>query len=362
MDRSIALLNSGTTYSLVPERAATKRDRRRAVRAYSRMFFALAVFQIVGQLSVLVIQVALILMFGEEYAADLFENPYVQMGMQVLCMYVLAFPAFLLCCLGLPKSKHVKSKMSFGEMLVLVLFGQACMSLVNLVTQPIISIFEEMIGYTEDPALDAMVMNTPIWLIIAVMVIIGPIIEELMFRKILFDRMSVYGDRLAILVTSVAFGLFHANLYQLFYTACFGFVLGYAYARTRRIKYPIILHMIANFLGTIPALLLSDYVLNVPEIDPGTTITPEMAEEVLVWFGATLTLLFTNYGLALAGIITVIVLLILGKVHIPKTREVRLPLYTLPRVTIFNLGAIIFGVVILALIVLPYAVALMPAG
>ncbi len=362
MDKNIAMLNSGITYTLATERTATRRDRRRAVRAYSRMFFAIAVFQIVGQLSALVIQSAIMFLFGEEYAYDLLKNPYVQMGLQVLCMYVLAFPAFCLCCLGLPKSKHVKSKMSFGEMLVLLLFNQACMSLVNLVTQPIVATFEEMIGYTYDPAFDSLVTNAPIWLVIVVVVIIGPIIEELMFRKILFDRMSVYGDRLAIIVTAVTFGLFHANLYQLFYTACFGFVLGYAYAKTRRIKYPIILHMIANFLGTVPVLMLADYVSNVPEIDANVTMTPEIAEQILVWLGATLTLLFTNYGMAIAGIITVIVLLILGKVHIPNTREVRLPFYTIPRVTIFNLGAIFFFVIILALTALPYVMALMPVG
>jgi membrane protease YdiL (CAAX protease family) len=253
-------------------------------------------------------------------------------------------------------------KLGADEFFILILISEAAMLLGALISNLIGSFFGYVLGSTPENSVDALVSGGELVLTSLMACVFAPIFEELMFRKILFDRMSVYGDRLAILVTSVAFGLFHANLYQLFYTACFGFVLGYAYARTRRIKYPIMLHMIANFLGTIPALLLSDYVLNVPEIDPSATVTPEMAEEVLVWLGATLTLLFTNYGLAIAGIITVIVLLILGKVHIPKTREVKLPLYTIPRVTIFNLGAIIFGVIILALIVLPYAVALMPAG
>ena len=48
-----------------------------------------------------------------------------------------------------------------------------------------------------------------------------------MFRKLIIDRMSIYGDKLAIIVSSIAFGLFHGNFYQIFYATLIGFILGY---------------------------------------------------------------------------------------------------------------------------------------
>lgn len=57
------------------------------------------------------------------------------------------------------------------------------------------------------------------------MVVMAPICEEILFRKILIDRIRLYGDKAAILVSSVVFGLSHGNFYQFFYAFGIGLVL-----------------------------------------------------------------------------------------------------------------------------------------
>lgn len=88
--------------------------------------------------------------------------------------------------------------------------------------------------------------------------LLAPVIEELLFRKLLIDRLHRFGDRAAILVSAVAFGLLHGNFSQLFYACFIGMLLGYVYCRTRRLRYTILLHMAINLLGgVLPSALLS---------------------------------------------------------------------------------------------------------
>ncbi len=63
------------------------------------------------------------------------------------------------------------------------------------------------------------------WSIFVTMVVMAPICEEILFRKILIDRIRLYGDKAAILVSSVVFGLSHGNFYQFFYAFGIGLVL-----------------------------------------------------------------------------------------------------------------------------------------
>ena len=81
--------------------------------------------------------------------------------------------------------------------------------------------------------------------------IVAPIAEELIFRKLLLDRLRRYGDVPAILMTGIAFGLFHMNLSQFFYAAALGFIFAYVTIRTNTVRYSILLHCMINFIGSV---------------------------------------------------------------------------------------------------------------
>ncbi|MBQ5430669.1 MAG: CPBP family intramembrane metalloprotease [Lachnospiraceae bacterium] len=88
-------------------------------------------------------------------------------------------------------------------------------------------------------------------------VILAPVIEELIFRKILIDRLRPYGEVMAIVVSALMFGLLHGNFSQMFYACGIGLVFGTIYAKTGRVRYSIICHMIVNLFGGViaPAIL-----------------------------------------------------------------------------------------------------------
>lgn len=87
-------------------------------------------------------------------------------------------------------------------------------------------------------------------------VIIGPVFEELFFRKALIDRLSPLGERFALVFSAAAFGLFHGNLVQLIYAFLIGLLFAYLYIRTGQIRWTIGLHITVNFMGLVVAPLL----------------------------------------------------------------------------------------------------------
>lgn len=94
--------------------------------------------------------------------------------------------------------------------------------------------------------------------IFIIMVIMAPVCEEFLFRKLLIDRVRIYGDKAAILMSAIIFGLSHGNFYQFFYAFGIGAVFAYVYIRTGRLRYTILFHMMINFLGSIAAMHVQD--------------------------------------------------------------------------------------------------------
>jgi len=77
--------------------------------------------------------------------------------------------------------------------------------------------------------------------------IIGPIIEELIFRNIVYEKLKkVYQPLMAILFTGVLFGILHTNIIQFIYAFLFNFILIFTYEKYKSIYAPIIVHISAN--------------------------------------------------------------------------------------------------------------------
>lgn len=85
--------------------------------------------------------------------------------------------------------------------------------------------------------------------------IMAPVFEEIMFRKILLDKLRPFGDKVAILISGITFGLFHLNFTQFALATAIGFLLGYIMLRTNNLAYVILLHFVYNFTQSLPGIL-----------------------------------------------------------------------------------------------------------
>lgn len=92
--------------------------------------------------------------------------------------------------------------------------------------------------------------------------IIGPISEEILFRGVVFKLLerAVKKPAFAIIVSGVAFGVWHESIIQGVYTAVMGVVLGYVYYKTKDIRMSILIHVFNNVSSTLPPQLDTDAV------------------------------------------------------------------------------------------------------
>ncbi len=92
--------------------------------------------------------------------------------------------------------------------------------------------------------------------------IIAPILEEVIFRKVIFGslykRMNFF---LAALLSSLVFGAIHGELQHILVYSSMGFVFAYLYVKTKRILTPIIVHAALNTMT-----VLAQYSLTPEEI------------------------------------------------------------------------------------------------
>lgn len=95
--------------------------------------------------------------------------------------------------------------------------------------------------------------------------ILGPIIEELMFRGIIYNELkSKYSNMKSILITTIFFAVIHINIIQILYALIIGFILIFVYEKYNNIKAPIILHMASNITTTLflPLLIKNNLIIN----------------------------------------------------------------------------------------------------
>ncbi|MDQ1276359.1 MAG: protease family protein [Euryarchaeota archaeon] len=94
-----------------------------------------------------------------------------------------------------------------------------------------------------------------------VMVLLVGLIEEIIFRSILQNRLEIFlGSRGGIIMTSILFGLMHSgygNIIEIFYTFLVGFIIGYLFYKTRSLPLVTMIHGFINvfLFGVIPHLL-----------------------------------------------------------------------------------------------------------
>ena len=125
------------------------------------------------------------------------------------------------------------------------------MSAGNLISQMFAAVIGKLTGIEPENASVEFLLSGNMLMTIIFVVILAPIPEELFFRKFLIGRLSHTGKWSAIFVSSMAFALYHMNIYQLFYALFVGLILGYTYVKTGKVIYTILLHISLNFTGGV---------------------------------------------------------------------------------------------------------------
>ena len=190
---------------------------------------------------------------------DLLSNPWFVWAVSSLPLYVVGVPIYLLIIRPLPIHPQSQNKLPVSRFLVLLLICFPVTYLGNLIGTLLSAVLS---GGTAQNSIETYLTDGgPLALFTTI--IVAPVVEEYVFRKQLLDRCGRYGEKTAMVFSALAFGLFHMNFYQFFYAFGVGLILAYVYLRTRSLRYPVLIHMIINFLGSAVPLFMMSYGLEV---------------------------------------------------------------------------------------------------
>lgn len=187
----------------------------------------------------------------------------VKYGIQFGAMYLLGLPFYLFLSKSIPADPPEKHTLKLWQFLLIIPCLVCLMYAGNLIGVMVNGLIALLIGiHTESTVLFDKVFGESGYLMVIVAVMGAPIVEELLFRKVLIDRIRRFGNGTAILLSGFFFGMFHGNLTQFFYTMFVGLMFAFIYVRTGRVIYTILLHMTINFLGGgMPYLIHADKVI-----------------------------------------------------------------------------------------------------
>ncbi|MFJ7978462.1 lysostaphin resistance A-like protein [Peribacillus sp. NPDC096379] len=128
--------------------------------------------------------------------------------------------------------------------------------------QTVAGLLEQQMGIKQNSENTEQILSliTQFPIVMLVSSIVGPILEEIIFRKIIFGslykRLNFF---LSALISSVIFGFAHFEPEHILLYSAMGFTFAYLYIKTKRILVPIFAHVAMNTLVVIVQLNYDKY-------------------------------------------------------------------------------------------------------
>lgn len=255
-----------------------------------------------------------------QLAPSVIEQGWFYWALSFVPLYGVGLPALLWALRAVPPAPHRNEdeqgtvpafRAKWWFLILLVALGY--MYIGSWIGESLMSDLSHLTGRDYQNSLATLVEETPLWMTVLGTVVLAPIGEEFLFRKVFVDRMRVYGDATAIVMSALFFALFHRNLYQFFYALLIGLLLGYLYTRTGKLWLSIALHMSVNALGGV----IMPWVYE--QLDLAA-----MTEAELMTSPLAILLSVLIYGVQIAAVVLTIVMrkrIVLKKSQVPVSRD-----------------------------------------
>lgn len=191
-------------------------------------------------------------LLGRQYFPNIANTILFQIIVGTLPIYIIGLPIILLVTRKLPTTKpKVCKKLSVGKFICILFLCFGAMYISSFISVAIKNAIGDLKGSEVTTSTTMIVNASGIWARIIFVSLIGPIMEEIIFRRVILFKLLRYGEFISIFFSSLAFGLFHGNIEQLLYAFAIGFILAYVTVKTGKIRYAIIIHIIINSFGSI---------------------------------------------------------------------------------------------------------------
>lgn len=295
---------------------------------YKKDFSNIGIRMLVSTAVIILLQLGV-----QTFALTLFpewqDNVNILFAVTMAPLFVLGYPISFV----LMRNKDVpvieKHHMSAGQLVVSFLICYGLLIIGNLIGLGLTAGIGLLKGSPVQNALLNVVSGGSIWVTAIFTVLCAPVFEEILFRKLICDKIIKYGEGCTIMLSGLIFGLFHMNFNQFFYAFFLGCFLAFIYVKTGNLKYTILLHMIVNFFGTV----LGGMLFKLDPAKPSTVIISTVYSLCV-------------FAMAIAGIVLLIVkrrafVLKLGEIVIEKGQRFK--------TMILNVGMALYCLVFLGI-------------
>ena len=297
---------------------------------YKKDFSDIGIRMLISSAVIILLQIG-----TQAFALTLFpqwqENFNILLAVTMVPLYVLGFPISFVLMRNKDVPAIEKHHMSAGQLVVSFLISYGLMIIGNLIGIGITAGIGLIKGTPVQNALLNVITGGSIWVTAIFTVLCAPVFEEILFRKLICDKVIKYGEGCAVILSGLIFGLFHMNFNQFFYAFFLGCFFAFVYVKTGRLQYTILLHMAINFFGSV----LGSIILTLDHTKP-------YAMAISVIYSLCI------YGMAIAGIVLLIrkrhtLALAPGEIVIEKGQRFR--------TVILNTGMVLYCLILLAIMI-----------
>lgn len=273
-----------------------------------KVFSRLGWCYIAGTVAVYVLQYILVYLI-QAFRPEWLQSMTASLLLSGFTVYACGMPLIVLLTYRMPKTDIPRHKMKWWQFLLAMIMCYSLVYISNLIGTLVTTVVGVFKGSSVENNLIEYVTGGNMFINFILMVVVAPIVEEYVFRKVIVDRTVRYGQGLAIAASGLMFGLFHGNLNQFAYAVVLGGFFAFLYVKTGNLKITIAMHAIINFMGSVVSgqllkLLNYDELMNVDPSD--VDLMMEMVMDNLAGW-----LLFALYGLVLFTVVVTGVILLI---------------------------------------------------
>lgn len=173
--------------------------------------------------------------------------------------------------------------------------------------------------------------------------LLGPVLEELLYRGILLQSMRKYNERFAIFLSALIFGLMHENYQQFILGFLLGIPLAVVAVKYNSLVPSIITHIIVNTTASVTNVIMQYFA---PEVYKNALTGGNIDMNALTggdWAVLGINMVF-RFGFAIAGLVVGIICLVKGKnmsrpTPAGKSRAFPVMMTSLPWIAVFVIYA-----------------------
>ena len=261
----------------------------------------------------------------------------------IVAMYLIAFPIFMVLQIGFKRRKYKKDGMNASEFFSLIPISLLLMQIGDYIGTTLNSFISTIFDFNISNATIDTFENMPLWLSAIMVCVFAPIVEEFLFRRTVIGTLGRYGNIFAIVISAVAFGLFHGNLYQFFYSFLVGLILGYIFIKSGSWWLCVLMHAVMNFLGGVLPMFVEQitarYSLLGKLIEEGKEVNRiEMSLEktAIIIYGVFSLVLF------ILGLVLAVIYIVKKRYKLENSPEIAIPKKSVCKVVYSNVGTILF--------------------